>query len=93
MGLSIQQCIRLHTSGAHVLCVYVYTLYTLYNVYAPLSGTRDTADGTRHAHTHTHTSPRGHTRERKHVTLGQSLSRHVATSHKASQSGQRGACE
>jgi hypothetical protein len=29
----IQQCIRLHTSGAHVLCVYVYTLYTLYIVY------------------------------------------------------------
>ena len=35
--------------------------------------TRDAADGTRR----THTSSRGHTRERKHVIIGQSLSRHA----------------
>ena len=42
--------------------------------------TADTAHGgTRHTrtHTHTYTSSRGHTRERRHVTIGQSLSRHA----------------
>ena len=47
MGLSILQCIRLHTSRAHVLCVYAYTLYTLYIVYAPLRLHADRANDTR----------------------------------------------
>ena len=55
-------------------------------------GSRDTADGTKR--THTHTSSRGHTRERKHVTIGQSRVRLIshALHARASRSLARPSC-